>query len=144
MPPKGIKHTTSEALTQKTKKSKSDNFTMHYTVENWKVFIPKRDLEAILVSQVSKNGYDEVLTNPTDVRGLTLANIKSFQSITILQSLLSHVTDFRNWISYVNGILKSRLIETYWAMAEELPKRYPDDLRNEITQKAARCVSRVS
>ncbi|KAF8243567.1 hypothetical protein K440DRAFT_637230 [Wilcoxina mikolae CBS 423.85] len=71
------------------------------------------------------------------VRGLTLANIKSFQSVTIPQSLLSRVTDLRNWISYVNGLLKSRLIETHRAMAEELLKRYPDDLRDEISQKAA-------
>ncbi|KAF8244697.1 hypothetical protein K440DRAFT_635915 [Wilcoxina mikolae CBS 423.85] len=67
MPPKGIKRATSEASTQKTKKSKSGNFTTHYTVENWKVFIPKTDLEAVLASQVSKNGHDEVLTSPTDL-----------------------------------------------------------------------------
>ncbi|KAF8244901.1 hypothetical protein K440DRAFT_646673 [Wilcoxina mikolae CBS 423.85] len=70
------------------------------------------------------------------VRGLTLANIKSFQSVTIPQSLLSRVMDLRNWVSYMNGLLKSRLIETYWAMAKELLKYYPDDLRDEITQKA--------
>ncbi|KAF8251453.1 hypothetical protein K440DRAFT_637977 [Wilcoxina mikolae CBS 423.85] len=71
------------------------------------------------------------------VRGLTLANIKSFQSITNPQSLLSRLTDLCNWISYVNGLLKSRLIQTYWAMAEELVNCYPDDLRDEIFQKAA-------
>ncbi|KAF8242254.1 hypothetical protein K440DRAFT_639320 [Wilcoxina mikolae CBS 423.85] len=141
MPPKGIKRATSEASTQKTKKSKSDNFTTHYTVENWKVFIPKRDLEAILASQSPDDWKRGIMYLMMiiffKVRGLTLANIRSFQSVTIPQSLLSRVTDLRNWVSYVNGLLKSRLIETHWAMAEELLKRYPDDLRDEISQKAA-------
>ncbi|KAF8250805.1 hypothetical protein K440DRAFT_638662 [Wilcoxina mikolae CBS 423.85] len=140
MPPKGIKRVTSEASTQKMKKSKSDNFTTHYTVENWKVFIPKRNLEAVLASQSPYDWKRGVMYLMMiiffKVRGLTLANIKSFQSVTIPQSLLSRVTDLRNWVSYVNGLLKSRLIETHWAMAEELLKRYPDDLRDEISQKA--------
>ena len=71
------------------------------------------------------------------VRGLTLANTKACQTMVILQSLYSHITDLWNWISYANGLLKSQLIESHWAMAQRLLKQYPDDKRREVAQKAA-------
>ena len=70
------------------------------------------------------------------VRGLTLANMKAFQTTVIPQSLYSHITDLRNWISYANGLLKSKLIESHWAMAQRLLEQYPDDKRREVAQKA--------
>jgi len=71
------------------------------------------------------------------IRGLTLANMKAFQTMAILHSSYSHITDLRNWISYTNGLLKSKLIELYWAMAQRLLEQYPDDKRREVAQKAA-------
>jgi hypothetical protein len=71
------------------------------------------------------------------VRGLTLANMKAFQTTVIPQSLYSRITDLRNWISYANGLLKSKLIESHWAMAQRLLEQYPDDKRREVAQKAA-------
>jgi len=71
------------------------------------------------------------------VRGLTLANMKAFQTTVIPQSLYSRITHLRNWNSYTNGLLKSKLIELHWAMAQRLLKQYPDDKRREVAQKAA-------
>jgi len=66
------------------------------------------------------------------VRGLTLANMKVFQTTVIPQSLYARITDLWNWNSYANGLLKSKLIESYWAMAQRLLKQYLDDKRREV------------
>ena len=71
------------------------------------------------------------------VRGLTLANMKAFQTMVIQQSLYSRIMDLRNWISYANSLLKSKLIESHWAMAQRLFEQYLDDKRREVAQKAA-------
>jgi hypothetical protein len=71
-----------------------------------------------------------------EVRGLTLANMKAFQTMVILQSLYSRITDLRNWISYTNGLLKSKLTKSHWAIARRLLEQYPDDKRREVAQKA--------
>jgi len=71
------------------------------------------------------------------VRGLTLANMKAFQTMVIPQSLYSRIMDLWNWISYVNGLLKSKLNESHWAMAQRLLEQYPDDKRREVAKKVA-------
>jgi len=71
------------------------------------------------------------------VRGLTLANMKAFQTTDIPQSLYWWITDLRNWIGYANGLLKSTLIESHWAMAQRLLEQYPDNKRREVAQDAA-------
>jgi hypothetical protein len=68
---------------------------------------------------------------------LTLANMKAFQTTVTLQSLYLRITDLRNWISYTNGLLKFKLTESHWAMAQRLLEQYPDDKRREVAQKAA-------
>jgi len=71
------------------------------------------------------------------VRGLTLANMKAFQTTVIPQSLYSRIMDLWNWISYANGLLKSKLNEWHWAMAQRLLEQYPDDKQREVAKKVA-------
>ncbi|KAF8241458.1 hypothetical protein K440DRAFT_642604 [Wilcoxina mikolae CBS 423.85] len=124
MPPQGSKRAASEAPGPKVKWNKHDRGSLpnHYTVDNWKGFILKKILEAVLAVKV---------------RGLTLANMKAFQTTVIPQYLYSRIKDLLNWISYANGLLKSKHIESHWPMAQRLLEQYPDDKRREVAQKAA-------
>jgi len=55
MPPKGSKRNASEALGPKVKRNKHDLGSLpdYYTVDNWKGFLPKKILEAVLAVKVS-------------------------------------------------------------------------------------------
>ena len=55
MPPKGNTHAASEALGPKVEWNKHDRGSLpnHYTVDNWKGFLPKKILEAVLAVKVS-------------------------------------------------------------------------------------------
>jgi len=55
MPPKGNKRAASEAPGPKVKRNKHDRGSLpnHYTVDNWKGFLPKKILEAVLAVKVS-------------------------------------------------------------------------------------------
>jgi len=55
MPPKGNKRAASEAPGPKVKRNKHDRGSLpnHYTVDNWKGFLPKKILEAVLAVNVS-------------------------------------------------------------------------------------------
>ena len=55
MPPKGSKRAASEAPGPKVKRNKLDRGSLpnHYTVDNWKGFLPKKILEAVLAVKVS-------------------------------------------------------------------------------------------